>query len=116
MVQSLSLCLMGYEWLRQVALRSFSKWSLSCCTWRLKSLSAVAMYSSSESSASLSLSLLVETAIHWGCRFYPFLPPLAPFLELLIAILDGVLQMPTTAIFTLPRMKAAPTASSSEAC
>jgi hypothetical protein len=61
-------------------------------------------------------SSLATTAMHRGCHFYPFLPPLAPFLMPLAMALNGATQPPLAAAFVLPRMKAVPTASSLEAC
>jgi hypothetical protein len=60
--------------------------------------------------------LLATTVTRWGHRFCPFLPPLAPFLAPLAVALVGVVLPPSVAAAVLPRTKAAPTASSPEAC
>jgi hypothetical protein len=51
-----------------------------------------------------------------GAPIMPFFLPLAPFLALLMVALDGAARLPLTVAFTLPRTKAAPTASLQEAC
>jgi hypothetical protein len=91
-VHSLSLCLTAKGWFRQAESRSFSNWSLGCCDWRLKSRSAAATWSCpSEPSASSSPSLwLAVDAICLGRLFWPFLPPLAPFLPHLPVAWVGV--------------------------
>jgi hypothetical protein len=115
MVQSLILCWTGYEWFGQVTLRSFPKWFICCCVWRLNLCSMVVTYSLPESSAfSSSPSSLAAIMTLWGCHFCPFLPPLVPFLALLMAALDGAAQLLLATIFALPRMKVTPTASSLE--
>jgi hypothetical protein len=51
-----------------------------------------------------------------SASFFPFLPPLVPFLMSLVVALGGGAWLPPVATFVLPRMKVAPTASSLEAC
>jgi hypothetical protein len=51
-----------------------------------------------------------------GALLLPLLVTHAPFLVPLTVNLGGGAQLPPLAAFTLPRTKAAPTASSSEAC
>jgi hypothetical protein len=66
---------------------------------------------------SLSSSLpLVATVTRQEHHFYPFLPPLAPFLAPLTVALDGVARLPPAAAFPSPKIKAAPTASSLAVC
>jgi hypothetical protein len=60
--------------------------------------------------------LLTVTAMHRGCNFYPFLPPLVPFLAPLMVTLGGGARLPPATAFTLPRTKAALTTSSPEVC
>jgi hypothetical protein len=112
MVQYLTMCLMGYVWVGQVASRSFSKLFFGCRAWRLKSRLVVMTYSSVESSISL-LSLLspVVTATRRGSRFCPFLLPLVPFLVPLHVALDGAARPLSGTIFLSPRTKTALTTS-----
>jgi hypothetical protein len=98
-------------------MRSFSKESFGGRVWRLKSRSAATTPSSLESSASWSPTPLPATmAMRWGHRFFPFLPPLAPFLAPLMVALVGTAQSPLAAASALPRTKAAPTTFSPEVC
>jgi hypothetical protein len=117
MVQSLSLCLIVYEWFDQVTSRSFSKWSFNYRAWRLKLRLVAAICSSLEAQAfSSSPSSLAITAMRRGHRFYPFLPPLAPFLAPLMVALGSCARLPPVAAYALPRTKAALTTSSLKAC
>jgi hypothetical protein len=51
-----------------------------------------------------------------GHHFCPFLSPLAPFFVPLLMDLDGAARLPPKTIFSSPRTKTVPTASSWEAC
>jgi hypothetical protein len=74
----------------------------------LKSRLAAATHPSSESPATM--------VMRWGHDIYPLLPPLEPFLVPLNVVLVGVAQPQLVVVSKLPRTKAAPTASSTEAC
>jgi hypothetical protein len=105
-VQSLSLCFMGYLWFGHATSRSFTKWSFDYHAWRLKLHSVTKTYSSSESFVSLSSPLLLAvTTTQRGCHCCPFSPHLAPYFAPLLVALNGVACLPPMTAFPLPRKK-----------